>query len=469
MATYTTLQKGSSNTEETKKLQQALKDNGYGSYLGSADVDGIYGSGTDAGVRAFQKDKGLQVDGIVGEKTWGALLSGSNTSAQTQNPQPAAQPEKSYRYDSESDTAYQDALKKKNDLEAAGKPTLQGTYDEQVKAIFDEIMGQKEFSYDLNGDALWQQYKDQYTTKGQMAMMDTMGQAAALTGGYGSSYAQGVGQQTYQGYLQQMNDRIPELYQLALQKYNNDQALLQEKFGAARELQADEYGRYRDQVSDYYTDLGFSREDENNLWNRGNSTWLTEQELRTQDEQIAYNRKQDAYNNLVTMIADTGHDPTDAELEEAGMTRERAMALGMQYDKDQAAAATAARGTGGGEGNEKISIPSEIKTQIGKYETNAEKLSYISRLEDSGIIDGDMANYMRAIYTEDFKGNDNTDAFIKKIHTKDQHDAVMRAMYGSYEQYVSQMIEDSDLNDEEKLWLISKYKITEADAQRKQH
>jgi hypothetical protein len=32
-----------------------------------------------------------------------------------------------------------------------------------------------------------------------MAMMDTMGKAAGLTGGYGSPYAQQVGQQAYQG------------------------------------------------------------------------------------------------------------------------------------------------------------------------------------------------------------------------------------------------------------------------------
>ena len=33
---------------------------------------------------------------------------------------------------------------------------------------------------------------------GRLAMMDSMGRAAALTGGYGSSYAQSAGQQAYQ-------------------------------------------------------------------------------------------------------------------------------------------------------------------------------------------------------------------------------------------------------------------------------
>lgn len=469
MATYTTLRQGNSNTEENKKLQQALKDAGYGSYLGSAGVDGIYGSGTTAGVTAFQRDHNLQVDGIAGNQTWSKLY--EVTAAPTQQNTPvAAQPEKSYRYDEANDPVYQAAKQKVTDLESAGKPVLQGSYDDQVKALFDELMGQKPFNYDLNGDALWQQYKDQYTTQGQLAMMDAMGQAAALTGGYGSSYAQGVGQQTYQGYLQQLNDRVPELYQLALQKYNNDQALLKEKYAAARDLQTDEYGRHRDKVGDYYTDLGLAKDDENTAWNRGNSTWLTEQELKAQDEDRAYNRQQNEYDKLFSAIATTGYNPTQAELEAAGMTRERANALLMQYDKEQAAAAAASyRSSEESDAREKVSIPSEIKSQIDKLETNSEKMAYINRLEDSGVVDYLEAEYLRSVYTETFKGNEKTDSFIQKLHKENEHDAVMRALYGSYKQYVSQMIEESDLTEEEKMWLISKYSITESDAQRKKH
>ncbi len=78
-----------------------------------------------------------------------------------------------------------------------------------------------DFRYDANGDALYRRYKDQYAQLGKTAMQDTMGQAAALTGGYGSSYAQNVGQQAYQSYLSKVDDVIPELYQLAYDRYRD--------------------------------------------------------------------------------------------------------------------------------------------------------------------------------------------------------------------------------------------------------
>ena len=128
-------------------------------------------------------------------------------------------------------------------------------WGDQITAILDKILNREDFSYDLNGDALYQQYKDQYTTQGKLAMMDAMGQAAALTGGYGSSYAQTAGQQAYQGYLQALNDKIPELYQLALSRYNADGDALRDQASLLAQMDDRDYGRYRDQLTDYYTEL----------------------------------------------------------------------------------------------------------------------------------------------------------------------------------------------------------------------
>lgn len=63
------LSKYGSRGEEVRTIQTKLKRWGY--YKGN--VDGIYGSGTLAAVKSFQRKNGLAVDGIAGKKTLEAM------------------------------------------------------------------------------------------------------------------------------------------------------------------------------------------------------------------------------------------------------------------------------------------------------------------------------------------------------------------------------------------------------------
>lgn len=126
-----------------------------------------------------------------------------------------------------------------------------GTYGESLKEALNKINNRDKFSYDLNGDALYQQYKNQYITQGKMAMQDTMGQAAALTGGYGNSYASTAGNQAYQGYLQNLNNIVPELYQLAYDKYNQEGQDLLNQYSLLSDRYNTEYGEHRNAVADW--------------------------------------------------------------------------------------------------------------------------------------------------------------------------------------------------------------------------
>ncbi|SET64653.1 LysM domain-containing protein [Natronincola peptidivorans] len=63
-----TLRRGSRG-DSVRKLQQLLADAGFD----PGPVDGIFGPRTEEAVRAFQRNKGLTVDGIVGVATWTAL------------------------------------------------------------------------------------------------------------------------------------------------------------------------------------------------------------------------------------------------------------------------------------------------------------------------------------------------------------------------------------------------------------
>lgn len=65
-----TIRKGSKGTY-VKECQNDLIKLGYD--VGKTGADGKFGNCTDKAVRAFQKDKKLKVDGIVGAKTWEAL------------------------------------------------------------------------------------------------------------------------------------------------------------------------------------------------------------------------------------------------------------------------------------------------------------------------------------------------------------------------------------------------------------
>lgn len=127
------------------------------------------------------------------------------------------------------------------------KPEASGYYSQNAtlkQDVLKEYMNRDPFNYDFNSDALYQQYKDKYVQQGKMAMQDTMGQAAAMTGGYGNSWAQSVGQQAYAAQLQNLNDVVPELYQMALDNYNREGEEMLNKYALYSAEEQKDYERY---------------------------------------------------------------------------------------------------------------------------------------------------------------------------------------------------------------------------------
>ena len=82
-------------------------------------------------------------------------------------------------------------------------------------------------------------------------MADVMGEAAALTGGYGNSYAQTAGQQAYAGQLRQLQEKIPELYELARSRHQQQTDAISGKLAALQKQEAADYGRYQDQLDSW--------------------------------------------------------------------------------------------------------------------------------------------------------------------------------------------------------------------------
>ena len=163
------------------------------------------------------------------------------------------------------------------------KPGFQSQYESKLNDLYNNIMNQSKFSYDFNADAMYNMYKDQYTQNGKRAMQDTMAQQQAMNGGYGSSYAQTAGQQTYQNYLQQLNDMLPTLRNQAYQEYQDEQNRLLQQYNLTNDAYNREYGQYRDAVSDWQADRGFNQgmyQDERNFdysqYNNDRNFWNQE-------------------------------------------------------------------------------------------------------------------------------------------------------------------------------------------------
>lgn len=238
---------------DVKELQKMLNQNGY-----KLTEDGIFGANTQNAVKDYQKKYGLTVDGIVGNNTWASLTGGSAPTSTSNGFQYDDFQYDDFTYgDYKESNAVTDA-KNALDTHLSNKP---GEYTSQWKTQLDDvinkILNREKFSYDLNGDALYQQYKDKYTNQAKMAMGDAIGQASAMTGGYGNSYAQSVGQQMYQKEMQNLNDIVPELYQMAYDKYNQEGQDMYNQYAMLGDRENMDYSRYRDSVSDWQTERGY--------------------------------------------------------------------------------------------------------------------------------------------------------------------------------------------------------------------
>ena len=124
----------------------------------------------------------------------------------------------------------------------------------ELDKIMQQIQGQGQFSYDMNGDAMYKQYEDIYKNQAKLGMENAMAQAAAMTGGYGSSYAQQVGQQAYAQQMQELNQVGMDLYDRAFARDQAEKDQLMQQYAMVADREALEYNREyqkeRDEVED---------------------------------------------------------------------------------------------------------------------------------------------------------------------------------------------------------------------------
>jgi hypothetical protein len=170
----------------------------------------------------------------------------------------------------------------------ASKPTqYQSNWASQLDGLMSQIMNREKFSYDMNADALYQQAKDMYTNQANMGMQNAMAQASALTGGYGSSYGQMVGQQAYAQQMQGLNNMLPELYQNALNQYINEGNELYNRYNMVANQENLDYGRYRDSMNDYLAERDYLNSIYNTEAERDYNRYLDERNYTYQTDRDA--------------------------------------------------------------------------------------------------------------------------------------------------------------------------------------
>lgn len=171
-----------------------------------------------------------------------------------------------------------------------------------------ESVGKEPFTYDPETDPSMQAYRKAYLREADRGVRDVMGTYAGMTQGVPSSAAITAASQAGDYYRAQLTDKQPEMEAQAYSRWLNGQQQELSKL----QLQQQVYGAMREAENDEYT------------------------------------RQQNAYSNLLQLMTGTGYQPTDAELAQAGMSREQADSIMNYYQQQLAAKTTGSGGSSGG-------------------------------------------------------------------------------------------------------------------------
>lgn len=253
--------------------------------------------------------------------------------------------------------AYNQAMQYTNELLAklnSGKTS----YTDQIKELMSQILNREDFEYDVDKDTLFQQALASAMGSGKSAMQDTIGQASALTGGYGSTYATSAGNQAYNAYIEDAYNNLPEYYNMALQAYQAEgQEMYQQldmltaadatewgrtydtwqsNFANAQQIYNQAYGEWQDSVTNAYNSANLQLSEHNQLVTDAYNLYVTSKDSADTLYEQEYQKWQDKVTQA-TQLA--GLQQTDywnqTELEE----KQRQYNETMAYNKEQAAIA----------------------------------------------------------------------------------------------------------------------------------
>lgn len=209
------------------------------------------------------------------------------------------------------------------------------SYTDQISNLMSQITNREKFSYDVDNDTLFQQALASAMNSGRTAMQDTIGQASALTGGYGSTYATSAANQAYNAYIEDAYNNLPQYYQMALEAYNAEGDEMYRQLDMYNTADATEYGRmlnaydatssYRNQA--YNEAYQQYRDSKSDAYASANLQ-LSEHSQLTSDAYNLYN----AYANEADKMYEKEYTKWSDEVSQA---MQYAQALNTEYWKDK--------------------------------------------------------------------------------------------------------------------------------------
>ena len=239
-------------------------------------------------------------------------------------------------------------------------------YRDDIDDLLREILSRDDFSYNVEEDPLYQQYRTMYQREGDRAMRETLAEAASGAGGM-NTYAITAASQANNYYNSQLNDKIPELYKLAYDMYLQDKESKVQDLGLLQDMDATQYARYRDTMNDFYADRNFAYGEYQDTITRNDNALRDQRDFTYGDywqnkeytdnrSDIDYERtqaeKETAYNTIVDQI-DRGVTTFDPNLmAQAGVTQQQVDQMVKEHQAELAKSKSSGGGGGGG-GNPK--------------------------------------------------------------------------------------------------------------------
>ena len=214
--------------------------------------------------------------------------------------------------------------------EGSAVPTVKsgGTYVDKMNSILG-VINAKQFHYNPATDPMYKQVRDNYKKTAGDVIENTMGSYAGMTGGMPSSYAISAAAQAGAQHVQKADYMIPELYELAYNKFAQDKADLYKQYGIMQDLENQSYERdvyeeekayerdlYAQQQADAKAQAQAKAEADAEKALLDYEKWLSEYGLDL--AQMESTEKKNALSAVMTMI-ENGSIPPDYMLESAGL------------------------------------------------------------------------------------------------------------------------------------------------------